>query len=368
MNSAQVGVGASQVFPYIVRLPRHGFTVDLLTFESARIEPDRLELPTGVQWSPRVFVRGTLGASKRMFMASRHARSGPRGIVHARADLAAGAALLGGRQPWVWDVRSLWRDERIQMGRMARGGAADVVLRQIETLAARHSSAIICLAEAAIPVLASRYGKAVKSKIYVLPTAVDTARFKPSRSTVGSPLRVALSGSYNSLYDGELMARFISELRELTDTEVVWFGANERSPWWSTLQPYLNDGASNIPHDQMPRFIAATDVGLAIWDSRNGELNKAAMPTKIAEFLACGRPVVVNGDLGDMGAIIERYHCGIVVDGRSQESAFRAATELLLLLDDPQLAARARKCATEVFDLDQAVHRLSGVYGSVLGE
>ena len=89
---------------------------------------------------------------------------------------------------------------------------------------------------------------------------------------------------------------------------------------------------------------------------------QAAMPTKIGEFLASGRPVVVNPGLVDAAGLVERSDCGVVY-GRSPSTGVTEAVDRLeLLLTDPDLPGRCRSLAEAHFDLDRGVDRLLAVY------
>ena len=87
------------------------------------------------------------------------------------------------------------------------------------------------------------------------------------------------------------------------------------------------------------------------------------MPTVIGvgEFLAVGRPVVVNSGLLDAASMVDKAGAGVVVDG-SVVGLDAAATRLLELLDDNATSERATDLAGEFFDLDTGVARLVEIY------
>ena len=363
MDSVVEGVGASQVWPYVSRLAQDGHSIRVVSFEKEAREPT--EIPRGLDWAPRTFGHGRLAPFRRIGLAASEARAARSGVVHARSDLPALAAMLAGHPRWIWDVRSFWREQRIQLGGIAPGSPTDRVLQRVEGAAAQRSAAIICLAEAAAQSLVARFGSSVRDKVTVIPTAVDTSVFTPTEPSRSSPLRVLLSGSYNLFYDGQAMADLIRALRRRTAVRATWVGADERSPWWAALKPVLDYPHGPVPFAEVPNHIRANDVGLAVCRNDAGPSLRAAMPTKIAEFLACGRPVVVNSGLGDMDALIERYRCGVVIHDPSPVGIAAAAEHLLDLLGDDEVTARARTCAVEAFDLEASVARLGQLYEHV---
>jgi glycosyltransferase involved in cell wall biosynthesis len=112
----------------------------------------------------------------------------------------------------------------------------------------------------------------------------------------------------------------------------------------------------------MPAQVRAAHVGLSILRDDCPAANWAAAPTKVAEFLACGRPVVVNAGLGDFGELLPSHRAGVVLDGTSDDALERGAEALLGLLADPDTPARCRRLAAKHFDLDEAVDRLLATY------
>lgn len=56
----------------------------------------------------------------------------------------------------------------------------------------------------------------------------------------------------------------------------------------------------------------------------------ALLPTKIGEFLACGRPIVVNRGTGDMDDFIKEFDSGVILDS-DPDNLKQSAVELIQL-------------------------------------
>jgi glycosyltransferase involved in cell wall biosynthesis len=89
------------------------------------------------------------------------------------------------------------------------------------------------------------------------------------------------------------------------------------------------------------------------------------MPTKIGEFLACGRPVVVNKGLGDMDQFIEEFDAGIVVNG-DPDNLIENASKLVELISDPDTPNRCRQLAEKYFSMDVGAEKYLNLYGKIL--
>ena len=255
----------------------------------------------------------------------------------------------------------MWIDERIEQGMLRRGGVQERVLRRAERRAACASDAIVTLSSAAIPALSARTGCDVAGKAHVIPTCVDLSRFGVSPLPPADPVRLLLSGSLNSLYDVPTMIRFASRMGAVL--ERVGSGG---SPWEDALAS-AGVHREELPFAEMPGRVAGSHAGLCLqrpWAASS----VAAAPIKAAEFLACGRPVVVSAGLGDLPALVSEARCGVVVDDTSDAGLDRATAELGALLDDPGLPARCRGVAEDHFDIDQAVDQLVEIYAAIAAE
>jgi glycosyltransferase involved in cell wall biosynthesis len=89
---------------------------------------------------------------------------------------------------------------------------------------------------------------------------------------------------------------------------------------------------------------------------------RASCPTKFAEGLASGLPVVCNRGIGDLDDIIEREGVGVLVDGFSDAAYSDAALRLKGLLEDPGLSGRCRRLAETRYSVDLGVDAYHGLY------
>jgi glycosyltransferase involved in cell wall biosynthesis len=67
----------------------------------------------------------------------------------------------------------------------------------------------------------------------------------------------------------------------------------------------------NLPHADVPAHLAAADVGVLLRDA--SVVNRVAAPTKFAEYLSCGVPVVITDGIGDYSALVRGAQLGCVL-------------------------------------------------------
>jgi glycosyltransferase involved in cell wall biosynthesis len=233
-------------------------------------------------------------------------------------------------------------------------------MRAVEGAAARSSSGIITLSMAAVHILRERHGDEVASKCRVITTCVDLDRFVDSPLPPPTPVRLLLTGTLNELYDVPTMVGLFERMKARRPAELTIL-----TPTATSWEPQLRAAGATIsaaPAVDMPHRIAAHHVGLSMRKHNAGLTGHAATPTKLGEFLACGRPVVASPGLGDLDVLLAKYDCGVVIEDRSNEGLDRAVDELERLLDDPGTPDRCREVARAHFDLDRGVDELLSAY------
>jgi hypothetical protein len=364
MDSLVEGVGASQVLTYVEGLAARGVHVRLHSFEKVA-PPPQLEQrlsAQGVQWTPHPFgAPGPGAAVRRVVVGGRAVRGMP--LVHARSDLAAASALLARSPQWLWDVRSLWADQRIALGALRAGSPEERVLRAVERAAARRSSAVVTLTKAVLPVLDARHGGVVSRKATVVPTCVDLDRFAPAVMPPNRTIELLLAGTINAYYDVPTMVRFVragqrrgrAVLRVLSPSATAW----------DDVLANVSAHRTSAVHSEVSGHLVRSHVGLSVCRADAGISLAAVMPTKVAEFLAVGRPVVVNAGLGDADRLVEAARAGIVLRDLSDRGLDAAWDALMALIHDPATPGRCRALAEQHFDVKQGVDRLLDVYAAI---
>jgi len=356
VDSLAEGVGSSQIAPLMEKLASHGMKINLMTFEKES-PPDLLVermRKARVIWTQIPFGNnGPLGGAARTFKLAKLMPDSE--ITHARSDFPAVAARFSGQDRILWDVRSLWADQRkfIEESRLKRNVLS--LYGPFEKLASNSAMALSTLTHAVVPILEERY-KHLPDLRTVVPTAVDLDRFKFS-PVMPPKLKGLYSGTYNQYYDLDLSRRFIEAVKRITDCKVDWAKPKE------SHADSLSAGESSIfsvTQPEMANLMSEYSFGISICKEDAGLSLKAAMPTKIAEFLAIGRPVVVNTGLGDCDELFANSKTGLVIS--RNDDLDQKAIELYELCLNPHTTERCRDLAEKHFSLDTGAESYMRLY------
>lgn len=360
VDSVSEGVGSSQILPLLQRLSAAGLSINLISFEKVEPSSNTRDLlrSLGVQWDLRQFkTNGALGGFKRLLEISKHIPKAS--VIHARSDIPAVAASLSRKAPILWDVRSLWADQKAYVEPNPIKKRVLKSYRILENISSFNASAMSTLTHSVVPELEARHRRLPQLRI-VVPTAVDLDRFR-FNPVIKTPFMGLYSGTYNNYYDLNLSKRFIDELSRRAKIEVHWARPHE------SHRKSLDAGESHVfesTQNEMADRISEYSFGLSICKLNAGPSLKAAMPTKVAEFLACGKPVVVNTGLGDFDKYLTEFNAGVILDGSSKDLSIKTE-ELLNLMSDPETPMRCRQLAEKYFDINKGAEKYLGLYSQM---
>jgi hypothetical protein len=361
IDSLTEGVGSSQITPLISRLSKTGLKINLISYEKTSPRTELLEYfkSIGVAWNSRPFgSNGLIGGVGRLNNLRREISR--TNLIHARSDIPAVSGLASLQAPVLWDVRSLWADQKVMIQENLLNEALYGFYRGLESIAASKSLGMSTLTSAVVPILEQRHKKLPLLRT-VVPTAVDLDRFKLN-SLMPTKIRALFSGTYNDYYDLELSALFMEELRKQIVVETHWARPLESNKF------HIGVGEGKVfPATQagMAELIPNYSFGVSICKLDAGSSLSAAMPTKIGEFLASGRPIVVNRGLGDMDQFLKEFNVGVILDG-SQSNLAESATKLISLISDPETPNSCRALAEKYFSMDVGANKYLDLYSQML--
>ena len=357
VDSIQEGVGSSQVTPLILGLAKKGKKLCLITYEKIKPGQEFLELfsNAGVKWIAKEFGKpGAAGGVQRLNSLRRSIPNSE--ILHGRSDIASSAAILSRMDsPVLWDVRSLWSDQRLLIGTDGWNSFTAKGARVLENLSASKATAMTTLTAAVVPILQERH-KRIPSIREVIPTCVQTKKFLSSPMPSGE-LTCLLSGTFNNYYDIDRTREVLAAIRKNIDLRVIWARASEAPTQNLSVG---EDEVISASYSQMPDLVKKSHFGIAICKSNNTESLAAAVPTKIGEFLASGRPVIVSKGIGDLDQMIENTRTGIVVEHGQPLTTI--GEQIGSLISDAQTPQRCRDLAMQHFDMEKSVGRYLDIY------
>ena len=112
--------------------------------------------------------------------------------------------------------------------------------------------------------------------------------------------------------------------------------------------------------NEVPTYISCLDIGLFFIKPLYSK--KGSSPTKLAELLACGIPIIANAEIGDVDEIIATTHCGISVSSFST-NAYQLAIDKIDSLNKSK--QYYRDITLTNFSLQKGVESYQKIYESI---
>lgn len=359
-DSILEGVGRSQILALCKNLVRANIDVDLFSFEKST--PDRAFVE-GVKESGLVWTAFDFYSDKPLELFGRIKSlrdvDGDFQLIHARGDLPAFAGVLRKREPVLWDIRSLWAEQRRILNPKKFNPLVMSGLHRICKYNSNRVAGYNTLTHAIKPYLSDKY-PSLPSISSVIGTCVDTEFFAFSDSFPRHHQGL-LSGTYNNIYNSDLIVKFSYYMKSQFQHRIVWAMGKEGL---QKTQRLGENFSYCLTYDQMPSIIAESSYGIAVCKNELGPSLAAAMPTKIAEFLSVGRPVVLNSSLGDVKTELIDENVGVTLNDESDIP--RAARKLLTLLEDESTPKRCRLVAENTFSLKHATNAYIRMYQDII--
>jgi glycosyltransferase involved in cell wall biosynthesis len=277
--------------------------------------------------------------------------TGPADVVVAETPplFLAAAATAYKRAPLVLHVADLWPASAVELGAL-HDRRAIALAERLEHWAYGHARTIVVPTRG----IAERLERhpAAAGKVVHVPPAVDIRRFAalPDPPPDG-PLHVLYAGTVG-------MAQGVETLLEAAqlapEVRVTVAGGGAHAEAVARAAPANVEVLGTVPADRVPALYGAAHAGAVLL--RDLPLFAGALPTKLLECMAAGRPVVLAAR-GEAADLVGTKGAGVVVAPDDPGGLARALRELAAnRRRAAALGARGRDAARE-FDRAASVDR-----------
>lgn len=374
----------TQVLPYLRQISQGGIAVSLLTFE-----PDKKHSWTGAEteeWRARLAADGIAWTSltyhKRPSLPAtlydivvgtlhilRLAHQQPIDFLHARNHVPAVMGWLAKRftsSRLIFDIRGFFPEEYVDAGVWPAGGFLYRLTKVVEKKLFRVADGFVVLTEKARAILLSSDTKAgFRTKpLAVIPCCVDFARFSNVAASDRDQFRaeLGLTGRRVIIYVGALggwyltdeMAEFLAVAHAQDQNTFSLILTQSRPDAIADKLKKLGVAESDflirqVTPAEVPTYLQAADVALSFIKTCYSK--QSSSPTKIAEYLVSGLPVISNSGIGDLDEVIAEDKVGVIVPELNR-AAYRTALAMVeQLRTEADLSARCRASALKRFEL-----------------
>lgn len=296
-------------------------------------------------------------------------------IVHGRsyvASLICWVLKKIFRIKFIFDMRGFWADERVE-GRIWKAkGCLYRFAKYIEKLLLKDADEVIVLTNKARAILKD-WGYKTEN-VSVIPCCVDTGRF-----VFNDNARTELRRQYNLLDKFVFLHTGSLEFWYMKDKMLDYFRLSMEILRNSHFMILSNDDPEKImkliserkldlkcftilsvPFNKMPDYISMADAGIFFITPVFSK--QASVPTKFAEYISCGIPVISNDKIGDLEEYIVKNDAGVIIRKFCEEEYRLSIARLLNLMKDQNLRNRCRAAACNDFNVKSGGDKYYQVY------
>lgn len=384
-------LGQSQVMPYLIGLSRLGHRITILSCEKKHnfvVHADRCSQrlrAAEIDWHHVPYTKRPPILSTWYDLRKMEAKGGRLlgeesfDIVHCRTVLST---LVGHRlkgragAKLIFDIRGFWADERVDGHLWDLGNPVYRLVynyfKRREMQFFRDSDLVITLTERARDYIGALDWPADFAPIIrVVPCCADTAHFSrdrfdaDSRSDIRRKLGIpedsfvlTYVGSLGTRYLLHEMLRFFAAVAcDQPDARFLFVTQDAHDSIFSVAAEAGVERSQVVitasTYDEIPESISVSDA--SVFFITTGSSGIAVSPTKQAELLAMGVPIVCNSGIGDCDSIIGDTGAGIVIESLD-DAGFAAAARRLSDVKGFD-HADIRALATDRLSLESGIRR-----------
>jgi glycosyltransferase involved in cell wall biosynthesis len=303
-------------------------------------------------------------------------------LVETPPLLLAGAAVAYARAKrarLVLNVADLWPDSAVEMGTLSSRRAI-AAARRLERGAYREAAAIACPTEGIFATLRERPESVEKAAL--MRPAVDLSRFNPAAASDGrrcatgaQPLRVLYAGTVGLAHGLGTLLDAAEEVERraaaapadgVPRLAVTIAGDGADAPALrarlAAADPAGVRMLGGVAAERIPELYAESDVAVVML--RDLPIFEGALPTKLLEAMAAGRPIVLAAR-GEAARLVEAEGCGVVIPPEDPRALAEALTSLAA---DPSrraaMGAAGRRSAERDFGREAWLRRWHNLLAS----
>jgi colanic acid biosynthesis glycosyl transferase WcaI len=246
------------------------------------------------------------------------------------------------RVPFIFEVRDLWPESLAAVGVGSESSLLHRMLRAIARFLYRRADRVVVVAPAFKDHLI-RHCDVPAAKIFTVENGVETDLFQFDSEAAAVRKQLKMDDRFLICYIGTMgnahgLDTLIAAAEELQTAlpNATFLLIGEGAERERIVGLAAARGLANIqflgqqPRERIPAYVSAADLCLVML--KKTELFKTVIPTKLLEYMACERPVVVAVD-GQARQIIEEANAGVYAEPGNAKALVMA---ILSLSRDPK--------------------------------
>lgn len=267
-------------------------------------------------------------------------------FIHCRGHLPAFSGYILKKfykgKYFIFDCRGFWADERLDFDWNLKNPIHNFsykIIKYFEKIFFLNADISIVLTYQAKKIIIDQY-KLDPQKIKVIPCVTDYKEFFPisekkilfqkKKLNLENSFIIGYFGSLNSLYMPEKIYQFFQKVKLKSKKNIKLLICSTDLNKLNDYPMLLNDKdiiIKNVNPDKVNLHINLCNITLCF--VKNTYAMKAASPTKIAQSLACGVPIICNSGIGDLDITIPNIAKNAIFNVNNEFEMSKTIDEIL---------------------------------------
>lgn len=377
-------LGYSQVFKYLEKLSKH-HKINLVTLEKNNDlqKTDALKLllqkcsKNNITWYRCKYRNGWFGLAQLInvfnliFLPLYIFLTKKISLIHIRSYMPGIAIpLLSSffKFKLIFDIRGFWADEKHDRLNWRKDSYKYRFFKGLERYLMRKADFIVTLTAASQQIISNNFAKP-ESMIQVIPTCVDCNEFVRIEGEESSAvIKIGYLGSVDTAYDFDKFCFLLSQIIDKYEKNLEFrVFSNQKKEVIEAILSTQNINVSKLEVGFVDRANLSKELSkldfLGFCLKENFSI-QASMPTKIAEALACGIPIICNAFNSDIKRLIESNRIGLIYSFEEpfNETYLKSLSEIIL---DHGTADRCINIAKSYFSLEKGSTMYHAMYSEL---
>ncbi len=248
-------------------------------------------------------------------------------IIHCHGILLARLGFMAkrikGNIKIVVDVHGASVEEYMYEKRLAFPDRKAKIMEKQELQALKNADWIIFVSNAMRKYYEGKYNLLIQNSC-IIPCAtkgnfkIDSKKRQALRTQYGINEKIVFCyvGSAESYQLPEAMCRFFAEILSAFPNSFLLILSHHQEVFLNYLKASKIDSSHykvlSVQHEDIFNLLQMGDIGLLLRD--NSIVNHVASPTKFAEYLICGLPVIITDFVGDYSEMVKQHKLGWIID------------------------------------------------------
>ncbi len=391
-------LGQSQVIPYLQQLQKKGAEIHILSAEKANNYHIRNEFigkllkESNLHWHPVNYTKTPpvistmLDINKIVRYAKKLHKKHNFDIVHCRSYISAFAGIALKKKfgvKFLFDMRGFYADERVDGNLWPRTNpvfnSVYKYFKKKEKTFFQQADYTISLTYAGKDII-HKFPEVGNIPIEVIPCCADLDLFDYNNSNTSLVEKfrqelqissenyiISYLGSIGTWYMPDEMLRFFKILKsQKPNSKFLFITRDDPKSIYSLAEEHGINKTDIIirpaNREEVPALLSLSNA--SIFFIKPVFSKKASSPTKLAELMGMGIPVVCNSDVGDIDKFVPENNLGIMVENMDDQGLLQAVNEIEKL--DKIERSHSRNVAENLFSLKIGAERYYSVYQKLI--